>query len=206
MANSCDFVSIPRVPISHFVRCVSLAVSLNAAFVPPHDSNSALYIRPLVFGSGAQLNLAAPDEYTFCVFVNPISALHGHKPVDALILESFDRAAPCGTGSAKIGGNYAPVLQWSAKAKAEGYGITLHLDSKTRGEIEEFSTSGFIGLKKVDDRVILVAPDSNNVIKSVTSDSCLELAKTFGWDVEIRSVRLAISPKSDCHRTNHLAR
>lgn len=188
MFQSCDCVSIPRVPIPHFVRCISLAVSMNAGFVPPHDSNAALYIRPLVFGSGPQLNMILPEEYTFCVFVQPVNALHGQKSVDALILEDFDRAAPRGTGSAKVGGNYAPVIRWSQKAKADGFGITLHLDSKTRSEIDEFSLAGFIGVKKSQGGYTLVVPDSKSAVKSITSDSCLELAKSFGWHVDIRPV------------------
>lgn len=165
-----------------------MAVSSNSAFVPPHDTNAALYIRPLAYGSGPQLDLSLPEEYTFCVFVVPVTALHGVKAVSALILEDFDRAAPKGTGSAKVGGNYAPVFKWAHKAKAEGFGITLHLDSKTGSEIEEFSAAGFIGVKKDGEDFILVVPDSESVIKSVTSESCLDLAKSWGWTVQIRSV------------------
>ncbi|KAI9859650.1 MAG: hypothetical protein M1813_006581 [Trichoglossum hirsutum] len=189
MSHSTSFISIPAPPTPHFIRCVHLAVSLNAAYVPPHQTGAALYIRPMIFGSGAQLGLTPPEEYTFCVYVIPTGVYHGTHPVDALILESFDRAAPEGTGSAKVGGNYAPVLRWSEKAKKEGYGITLHLDSKTRSLVDEFSTSGFIGIK-VDaaGKYTVVVPDSNSVIKSVTSDSCVQLAKSFGWSVENRPI------------------
>ena len=179
---------MPSVPTDHFLRCSRLAVSLNAGYVPPENSGAALYVRPLLFGSSAQLGLNPPEEYTFCVYVIPVGVYHGIHPVDALILEDFDRAAPEGTGSAKVGGNYAPVLRWSEKAKNEGFGITLHLDSKTRTVIDEFSTSGFIGIKKDGDQVILVVPDSKNVIKSVTSDSVCEIARSFGWSVERRPV------------------
>ena len=64
------------------------------------------------------------------VYVLPVGVYHGVHPVDALILEDFDRAAPFGTGSAKVGGNYAPVLKHAESARENGYGITLHLDSK----------------------------------------------------------------------------
>lgn len=188
MVHSASFISIPPVPESHFIRCVHLAVGLNAAYVPPHRTGAALYIRPLLFGSCAQLGLNPPEEYTFVVYVLPVGVYHGVHPVDALILEDFDRAAPEGTGSAKVGGNYAPVIRWSDKAREEGYGITLHLDSKTRSEIDEFSTSAFLGVKKDGDDYTLVVPDSKNVIKSVTSDSCVRLAKSFGWKTEIRKV------------------
>jgi len=148
-----------------------------------------MYIRPLLFGSSAQLGLNPPEEYTFCVYVMPTGVYHGSHPVKCLVLEDFDRAAPDGTGSAKVGGNYAPVIRWSDKARDEGYGITLHLDSKTRTEIDEFSTSGFIGIKRDGDSITLVTPDSKNVIASVTSASVQELARSFGWKTEVRPIK-----------------
>ncbi|TVY59493.1 Aminotransferase apf4 [Lachnellula suecica] len=189
LQHSASFISIPPVPQSIFLEAVHAAVSLNAEFVPPHETGAAMYIRPLIFGSSAQLGLSPPEEYTFCVYVLPVGVYHGVHPVKALILEDFDRSAPDGTGSAKVGGNYAPVLRWSDKAREEGYGITLHLDSKTRSEIDEFSTSGFIGVKKEGERVTLVVPDSKCVIDSVTSDSCLAIAKSKGWGTEKRSIK-----------------
>jgi branched-chain amino acid aminotransferase len=185
---SASFISIPPVPEEIFTEAVHAAVSLNAEFVPPHETGAAMYIRPLIFGSCAQLGLNPPEEYMFCVYVLPVGVYHGVHPVKALILEDFDRSAPDGTGSAKVGGNYAPVLRWSEKAREEGYGITLHLDSKTRTEIDEFSTSGFIGVKKEGEGVTLVVPDSKCVIDSVTSDSCLGIARSKGWNTEKRSV------------------
>lgn len=188
MQHSASFISIPAVPTELFQKACRLAVGLNAAYVPPHETGAAMYIRPLLFGSSAQLGLNPPEEYTFCVYVLPTGVYHGTHPVDALILESFDRAAPDGTGSAKVGGNYAPVLRWSDKARNAGYGITLHLDSKTRSVVDEFSTSGFIGALKDGENVTLVVPDSKNVIKSVTSDSVCQIAKSFGWKVEARPI------------------
>ncbi|KAL9128780.1 MAG: hypothetical protein Q9217_002609 [Psora testacea] len=188
MVHSAGFISIPPVPTELFLRCCHLAVSLNAEYVPPHQSGASMYIRPLLFGSSAQLGLSPPEEYTFCVFVLPVGVYHGVHPVAALILEEFDRAAPEGTGSAKVGGNYAPVLRWSEKAREEGFGITLHLDSKTRTVIDEFSTSGFVGVKQEGEQFTIVVPDSKNVIKSVTSDSVCQIAKSFGWKVECRPI------------------
>lgn len=130
----------------------------------------------------------------FCVYVMPTGVYHGNHPLDCLILETFDRAAPEGTGSAKIGGNYAPVLRHSDAARAEGFGITLHLDSQTRTYVDEFSTSGFIGVKKhpggagSEDKYALVVPDSKSVINSVTSSSACSIAQSLGWTVEKRPI------------------
>ncbi|KAI4137999.1 MAG: hypothetical protein LQ341_004864, partial [Variospora aurantia] len=188
MAHSASFISIPPVPEELFLKSCQMAVALNAEYVPPHETGAAMYVRPLLFGSSAQLGLSPPEEYTFCVFVLPVGVYHGVHPVDALVLEEFDRAAPDGTGSAKVGGNYAPVLRWSDKARNEGFGITLHLDSKTRTEIDEFSTSGFVGVRQQGEKFTVVVPDSKNVIDSVTSDSVCEIARSFGWTVEKRPI------------------
>lgn len=148
-----------------------------------------MYVRPLIFGSSAQLGLNPCDGYTFVVFVMPTGVYHGVNPVDALVLEDFDRAAPEGSGSAKLGGNYGPVLRWSEKAKNEGFGLTLHLDSKTRTEIDEFSTSGFIGVKQDGEQVTIVVPDSKNVIRSMTSESVCQIARDiFGFKIEKRPI------------------
>jgi len=122
------------------------------------------------------------------VFVMPTGVYHGASAVDALILEDFDRSAPHGTGAAKVGGNYAPVLRHSDRARNEGFGITLHLDSATRSEIDEFSTSAFIGVKGSGTDVTIVHPDSPNAIDSVTAASVGEIARKLGFHVEKRRV------------------
>ncbi|RYP76889.1 hypothetical protein DL771_001442 [Monosporascus sp. 5C6A] len=196
MQHSADVVSCPPVPTELFLDAVKAAVSLNAEYVPPHETGAAMYIRPQIYGSSAQLGLSPPEEYTFCVYVVPTGVYHGTHPVDGLILDDFDRAAPNGTGNAKVGGNYAPVLRWSGRAAQEGFGITLHLDSATHSEIDEFSTSGFIGaIVNGDDDVTLVVPDSNCVIRSVTSESITEIGRSFGWKVERRSIKYTELPK-----------
>ncbi|KAG6040887.1 hypothetical protein E4U41_006735, partial [Claviceps citrina] len=204
LRHSAQVVSMPEVPDQLFLRACRAAVALNAEFVPPHETGAALYIRPQLYGSSAQLGLDPPEEYTFCVFVVPTGVYHGSRPVRALILDEFDRTAPRGTGHAKVGGNYAPVLRWSGRAREEGYGITLHLDSARHEEIDEFSTSGFIGVKMAEGAaagagagadgadggggVTLVVPDSSCVIDSVTSDTVQHIARSFGWTVEKRPV------------------
>jgi branched-chain amino acid aminotransferase len=189
LAKSAACVSMPAPPEKLFIDCVNKAVALNAEFVPPHNSSGILYIRPVLFATGPQLALQPSSSFTFAVYVHPASAYHGVQPLNCLVMEDFDRAAPKGTGFAKVGGNYAPVIRWSRAAAVKGYSMTLHLDSATRSEIEEFSTSGFIGVKKTkSDKVTIVVPDSNSVIDSVTSNSCITLAESLGWIVERRRI------------------
>lgn len=124
----------------------------------------------------------------------------GAGPLKALVIDEFDRAAPKGTGSAKVGGNYAPVMPWSERAKQEGFGLTLHLDSRDGHSIDEFSSSGFIGIEAMENdsasesHYRMVVPDSKSAVKSVTSDSCVELAKSLGWEVAVRPVSSKMTP------------
>jgi branched-chain amino acid aminotransferase len=194
MAHSAAAVSLPPVPEDLFLAAISLAVQRNAEFVGPADSSAVLYIRPLLFGSGPQLALEPPAEFTFAVYVQPATTYHGTTPLPCLIMEGFDRAATRGVGNAKVGGNYAPVMRHSREAKAKGFYVTLHLDSATMAEVEEFSTSGFVGVRKPREGVegegkgTLVVPDSKQVIDSVTSDSLQEVARGLGYTVEKRKV------------------
>lgn len=185
-------MSIPAPPTAHFEACVLAAVAANAEFVPPHDSGASLYIRPLIFGLGGQhIGLAPPNEYLFCVYVCPINTYHASpKALNALVLDEFDRAAPRGTGSAKVGGNYAPVMPWTEMARKEGFSLMLHLDSVERLAIDEFSSCGFIAIQATETvgEYRMVIPDSASAIKSVTGDSCVQLAKKLGWQVEKRRV------------------
>jgi len=110
MQHSGNIICIPEVPESTFLEAVSLAVGRNLHLVPEHKAyaaNGSMYVRPLLFASGAQLALAPPSEFTFLVYVTPTGSLYGSAggkapAVDALVLHLFDRAAPLGTGSAKV--------------------------------------------------------------------------------------------------------
>ncbi|GAA6047409.1 hypothetical protein JCM3770_001291 [Rhodotorula araucariae] len=192
-------LSMPEVPKGIFLDACNTVVARNLQFVPPHapfGGAGSLYIRPTLLATGAELGLVAPQEFTFYVYVTPLGSLYGSAggkapAVDAIIVHEFDRAAPMGTGTIKAGGNYGPVLKYQAQAKKAGYAITLHLDSKTRTFIDEFSTSNFIAIKKRsagEDKPTLVYPKSESILKSVTAKSLMDIARSLGWNVEHRPI------------------
>ncbi|KAI1359954.1 branched-chain amino acid aminotransferase [Xylaria arbuscula] len=192
MMRSTAYVSIPPVPEETFLSCVNMAVAKNASFAPPHGVDAALYIRPFIFGTTASLSMASPDKYCFCVYVTPVKVAYGLKSVRALILEDYDRVAPEGTGPAKVGGNYSPLVRHIEAASASEYGILLHVDSKTRTEIDEFSMAGFIGIRADPEKAgsyILAVPLGLRTIESVTSDSVCRIAQDLGWKTERRAVK-----------------
>ncbi|RDW83770.1 Transaminase [Aspergillus mulundensis] len=205
-ARSARAVSIPPVPSHIFLEAVHAAVAMNSEFVPPLGSGAALYIRPLAFASSATVGLKLAGEFLFCVYVLPVAGLHRPLPVHeggdketsvsgvkALVVEDFDRAAPLGTGDVKVGGNYGPVLGRIDAARQEGYGLTLHLDSLSHSVVDEFSTSGFVGVRRGTGdgdggQVTLVVSDSQQIVASVTIDSVCEIARGLGWAVEKRPI------------------
>ncbi|KAI5201818.1 hypothetical protein E4T39_05062 [Aureobasidium subglaciale] len=185
--RSAAFISIPQVPVDLFCEAVNLVDSQNAEFVPPYGSGATMYIRPVVIGLSSMPAPAPPKDYLFYIYVQPIAPYQGITAMDAVFLEEYDRAAPKGTGAVKPGGNYAPLMRWTDLTKKEGYGLILHLDSKTNSWIEEFSTSGFVGIKdQADGQIVLVTSNSPNVIASTTAESVMQIARSLEWKVERR--------------------
>jgi len=186
LENSASRTLMAQVPEDLFVEAVSRAVSENIDFVPPHESGGALYIRPLLIGTGARIGIQAADEYTFIVMVTPVGNYYkgGLKPVDAIILDDFDRTAPRGTGDVKIAGNYAASFMPAKVAKEKGFPINLYLDSKEHKYIDEFGTSNFIAIKGNS----YITPKSPSVLPSITNLSLMSLAEDMGMTVEKRPV------------------
>ena len=117
--------------------------------------------------------------------------------IDAFVLDTFDRSAPNGTGHTKLGGNYAPVFGPTAAAKAQGYPITLHLDSANHTHVDEFSTSNALALASKDGKQTLVVPESPSILRSVTKLSVCDLARRMGWTVERRPLAFDEVKKGD---------
>ncbi|CAN8069727.1 unnamed protein product [Agarophyton chilense] len=186
LQSSAQRLVIPDVPPELFLHVVHMAVRENIHYVPPYGSGGSLYIRPLLFGSGAKIGLQTSDEFTFLVMVVPVGDYYkgGLSPVTALVMQNFDRAAPKGVGHVKVAGNYAADLMPNMMGKSAGYPINLYLDAENRRTIEEFGTSNFFGLKGN----AYVTPDSASVLPSITNKTLMQLAQDEGMTVEQRKI------------------
>lgn len=191
MQASCDRIRMPQLPTDMFVDAVKRVVRDNMEYVPPYGSGGALYIRPLLFGSGPRIGLQPADEYTFLILVIPVGDYYQGglaAPVNALLIEDFDRAAPRGVGAVKVAGNYAADMLPNMMSKAQGFPIGLYLDSGTHSLIEEFSTSNFVGID--NDANLYLTPKSPSVLPSITNKSLMQLAADEGMKVEARNVKV----------------
>jgi len=196
MRNSGERTMMPALEDGAFVEACRRVVADNLAYVPPYGSGGALYLRPLLFGSGARIGLQPAAEYKLLVMVMPVGDYYKGglaRPVAAKVVEGYDRAAPQGVGHVKVAGNYAADLLPNQLNKKAGYPISLYLDAKTHTFIEEFSTSNFFGIKHGPtaggpEGATYVTPDSAAVLPSITNKSLMELAAAEGLKVERRAV------------------
>jgi branched-chain amino acid aminotransferase len=188
MQTSSEGILMAKVPEELFAAAVKKAVLLNAGFVPPYESGAALYIRPLLLGTGPRVGVHPADEYLFMVFVTPVGPYfkEGFKPTNLAIFRESDRAAPQGTGNIKVGGNYAASLRSGQVANEKGYSAVLFLDSKEKKYIDECGPANFFGIKNNT----YITPKSKSILPSITNDSLVKLAQEMGLKTERRQVPL----------------
>lgn len=186
MKSSARGIKLAEVPEELFHDAVIKAINLNRDFVPPYGTGAALYIRPLLLGTGAEIGVKPANEYMFMVFVMPVGPYfkEGFKPVNIMICRGFDRAAPQGTGNIKVGGNYAASMLSVEQAHQNGYATALYLDAKEKKYIDECGPANFFGIKGNT----YITPDSSSILPSITNKSLMTLAEDMGMKVEKRKV------------------
>jgi branched-chain amino acid aminotransferase len=186
MNRSAAGLMMPEIPAELFREAILKAVKLNIRFVPPYGEGASLYIRPLLIGTGPQVGVKPAKDYMFLVFVGPVGPYfkEGFNPVKMQIVRDYDRAAPLGTGSIKVGGNYAASLRASERSHSEGYSSCIFLDAKEKKYIDEAGPANFFGIKNNT----YITPDSVSILPSITNMSLRELAKEIGMKVEQRHV------------------
>jgi len=191
LESSCERLMMPPLPSHLFLEACNAVVRENISYVPPYGSNGALYLRPLLFGTGPRIGLQPADEYTFILMVIPVGDYYKgglSQPVNAIVVDDYDRAAPRGVGHVKVAGNYAADLLPNITNKKKGYPISLYLDAATQSTVEEFSTSNFAAIDNHTKRY--VTPKSSSVLPSITNKSLMTIARDLDFDVQERPVSL----------------
>ncbi len=184
LQSTCEGIMMAPLPDGLFEEAVRKVVSLNADYVPPYESGASLYIRPVLFGTGAQVGVHPADQYEFIVFAMPVGAYFkdGFHATPCCILRHYDRAAPYGTGRWKVGGNYAASLTAGMKAHEMGYSAVVYLDARSKKFIDECGPANFFGIEGNT----YVTPQSESILPSITNKSLMQLAQDLGMKVEQR--------------------
>lgn len=184
--RSAEGISMQTLPVEIFCEMVRKVVKLNKRFIPPYGTGASLYIRPLEIGISPQIGVAPASEYMVIMLVTPVGPYfkNGFKPIKVCMSREYDRVAPKGTGSIKIGGNYAASLNAGEKAHQLGYSVMLYIDPKDKKYLDECGAANFFGVK--DNKYI--TPASESILPSITNMSLVELAKDLGMTVERRHI------------------
>jgi branched-chain amino acid aminotransferase len=187
LQRSAKYLGIAAPSTELFIEMCERCIKENEEFLPPYEATGAsLYLRPTLIGSNPQLGVQSSKESTFMVLCSPVGAYVGGAldAVDCVIARNYDRAAPNGSGSFKVGGNYACSLYSLNVAHEQGYKAVLYLDPSTKTKIDEFNSSNFFAIK--DNRYI--TPKSDSILPSITNMSLETVAAHLGMEVERREV------------------
>ncbi len=186
LQDSARGLQMAEIPEELFFEMLKKVIALNKDFVPPYGTGASLYIRPVLFGTGARVGVQPADEYTFIIFVTPVGPYFkaGFKPVDIAVVRDSDRAAPLGTGTYKVGGNYAASLVGTQKAKDAGCSSPMYLDAKEKKYIDEIGAANFFAIRNNT----YITPESTSILPSITNKSLEQLAAHLGYKVERRPV------------------
>lgn len=186
LQSTCRGILMPELPTERFCEMVKKVVKLNERFIPPYESGASLYIRPLLIGTSAQVGVHPASEYLFVIFITPVGPYFkgGFATNPYVIIREFDRAAPLGTGTFKVGGNYAASLRANKMAHDLGYSCEFYLDAKEKKYIDECGAANFFGIKNNT----YITPLSTSILPSITNRSLMQLAEDMGLKVERRPV------------------
>ena len=177
---------IPEIPRDLFIEGIKELVKVDEAWIPTREGTS-LYIRPFVIATDPFLGVRPSHTYKFMVILSPVGAYYpeGLNPVKIWIEDSYVRAVRGGIGEAKTGGNYVASMAAQVKAHEEGYSQVLWLDGVERKYIEEVGAMNIFF--KIDGKV--VTPELNgSILNGVTRNSCIQLLKDWGLEVEERKI------------------
>ena len=186
LQSTCRGIMMPEVPTELFCEMVKKVVRLNQEYIPTYESGATLYVRPLLIGTSAQVGVHPANEYLFLIFVTPVGPYFkgGFSSNPYVIIRDFDRAAPLGTGTYKVGGNYAASLKANSIDHAKGYASEFYLDSKEKKYVDECGAANFFGIKNNT----YVTPKSTSILPSITNKSLMQIAEDLGMKVERRPV------------------
>ncbi|XP_055959970.1 branched-chain amino acid aminotransferase 1, mitochondrial-like isoform X2 [Mercurialis annua] len=185
MQIGADRMCMPSPSIEQFVDAVKQVALANKRWIPPLGKGS-LYIRPLLMGTGPVLGVRPAPECTFLLYASPVGN-YSKGPLDLLVEEHFHRAMPGGTGGIKTITNYSPVYKASSEARAKGFSDVLFLDAETGKYIEEGTACNVFVVKG---NLISTPAITGTILSGITRKSIIEIALSFGYQVEERAVPL----------------
>jgi branched-chain amino acid aminotransferase len=180
-------MAMPELPDELFLGSIDELVRIDREWVP-EDPEGSLYLRPFMFASEVFLGVRPAAEYLYVLIASPVGSYFkgGAKPVSLWVSTDYTRAAPGGTGAAKVGANYAASLAPTAEAIQHGCDQVVFLDARKMKYIEELG--GMNVFFVYADGHLVTPPLGGTILPGITRDSIITLARAAGRTVEERPV------------------
>ncbi|MFI6869361.1 branched-chain amino acid aminotransferase [Nocardia sp. NPDC050406] len=189
--RSAHRMAMAELPEELFIESIKQLLEVDSAWVPPAGGEESLYLRPFMFATEVGLGVKPASGYKYLLLGSPAGAYfpRGLTPVRVWLSTEFVRAAPGGTGEAKVAGNYAASLLAQQEAAAKGCDQVVWLDACERKYVEEMGTNNLFFVFGSGSDARLVTPElSGSLLPGITRDSLITLAADAGYKVEERKV------------------
>ncbi len=182
--ESAERMCMPPIPEELFIESVRKLVEIDKDWVSNKEGYS-LYIRPFIFATDELVGIKPADTYKFMIITSPVGMYYS-EPVRVKIEEYYTRAAKGGVGRAKAAGNYGASLYPAKQCQLEGFHQLLWTDAVEHKYIEESGTMNIVF--QIGGKLITPSEESDTILRGITKRSVLELAKSWGVEVEERKV------------------
>ncbi len=185
-AASATRLAMAPLPEELFLASLTALVEADRAWVPEGYGES-LYLRPLMFSTDARLMTRPSETYRFVLMASPVADYfpNGVKPVSVWVSSEYVRAVRGGVGEAKCAGNYAASFLAQREAAANGCDQVVWLDAIDRETVEEM---GGMNVCFVYKNTVVTPKASGSLLKGITRDTLLKLAKDLGYAAEEREI------------------
>jgi branched-chain amino acid aminotransferase len=183
MRQSARQLALPEPDPAQLADMVRAVITRCRDAVP--EAPGALYLRPILFGTTANIGAAATPtvEALLIVLASPVWDYFsgGVKPLRILVDDENTRSA-AQMGMVKTGGNYAAALgpTLAARAKYQADQVLFC----PGGQVQETGAANFVLIR---DGELLTRGLDTTFLHGVTRDSLLTLARDLGFKVSERS-------------------
>jgi branched-chain amino acid aminotransferase len=181
--RSAERLCMPELPLEIFLESLTTLVNLDRDWVPAKENHS-LYIRPFMFATDPFLGVTPSASYKYIVITGPVGPYFS-KNLKVKIETNYSRACDGGFGFAKAAGNYGGSMLPNLKASQEGFDQLIWTDSREHAYIEELGAANVMFLM---DGTLITPSTRDTILKGVTRDTVLTLAKKWGVTIEERRI------------------
>ncbi len=182
LRQSATGLRLPQPDAAQVAAMVTQVVDRVRDEVP--DAPGALYLRPMLFGTGASIGGATSPatEAMLIVLASPVwdYFAKGQKALRIYVEEQATRTASL-MGMIKTGGNYAAALGPTMQARQQHQADQVVFCP--RGEVQETGAANFLLIR--EGRILTRSLDTT-FLHGVTRDSLLTIAPDLGFQAEER--------------------